>query len=102
MENQSAKYPITIAGKKLILRFDLSDSPTKQGVRLQFVMSEEPKDVRDKDELKNALSIVLQKRFGSAGIPIDYDERNPYKNVIAYIVPLSSITKLLTDILKGQ
>jgi hypothetical protein len=100
MENQSVKYPVTIAGENLVLQFDLSDAPTKQGIRLQFVMKNEPKDIRDKDELKNKLSIVLQKKFGDAGIPIDYDERNPYRNVIAYIVPISSISKTLVDILK--
>jgi hypothetical protein len=44
---------------------------------------------------------VLQKRFGDAGIMVDYDDRNPYENVIGFLVPLTSVSKMLTDILKG-
>jgi hypothetical protein len=101
MKSNSARYPITIAGQKLILQFDTSDAETKKGVRLQFVMEQDPSDPRDKDDLKNKLSVVLQKKFGESGIVIDYDERNPYINVIAFIVPISSIASILIEILRS-
>jgi len=96
-----AKYPITIAGQKLLLQFAISDASSKQGINMQFVMEQEPQDVRDRDALKDKLSVVLQKKFGDANIPLDYNERNPYKNVISFIVPMSSISKMLVDVLKG-
>jgi hypothetical protein len=101
-KSNNIKYPITIAGQKMVLQFVVSDAPTKQGIRLQFVMSKAPEDIREKDILKNKLSVVLQKLFGDAQISIDYDDRNPYENVIAYIVPMSSISNILVDILKGK
>jgi hypothetical protein len=102
MKVQSIRYPVNIAGQRLVLQFEVSDAPTKKGIRLQFVMPEVPQDIRDKDALKDKLSVVLQKIFGEAKITIDYDERNPYENVIAYIIPISSISEILLNVLKGN
>jgi hypothetical protein len=108
MDVISTKYPVTIAGQKLILQFDISDSDTKKGVKMQFVMdpkqgsSDSRENDNNKAELRDKLSIVLQKKFGEAGIPIDYDERNPYNNVIGFIVPLSSLASNFVDILGGK
>jgi hypothetical protein len=102
MESTQATYPITILGQKLILNFEVSDAPTKKGINLQFVMQNVPQDARDKEQLQNKLSIALQKRFGDAGIPIDYNERNPYNNVISFIIPISSIADQMIKVLKGQ
>lgn len=96
------QYPITIAGQKLTLRFETSDSPTKKGINLQFVMENEPTDPRETQELANKISVALQKRFGDAGIAIDYNERNPYKNVVSFIVPIATISDYLMNVLKGQ
>jgi hypothetical protein len=96
------QYPITIAGKNLILQFDISDAPTKLGVNMQFVSKEDFADERDKQDLANKLSVVLQKKYGDAGIAIDYNERNPYKNVISYIIPLSAVSTIMMNMLKGQ
>lgn len=102
MESAQGTYPITISGQKLILNFEVSDAPTKKGINLQFVMQNEPSDPRDKEQLRDKLSIALQKRFGDAGIPIDYNERNPYKNVISFIVPISSVADQMIKVLKGS
>jgi len=102
MESTQATYPITILGQKLILNFEVSDAPTKKGINLQFVMQNVPQDNRDREQLQNKLSIALQKRFGDAGIPIDYNERNPYNNVISFIIPISSIAEQMIKVLKGQ
>jgi hypothetical protein len=102
MESAQGTYPITILGQKLILNFEVSDAPTKKGINLQFVMQNEPTDTRDKEQLRDKLSIALQKRFGDAGIPIDYNERNPYKNVISFIVPISSVADQMIKVLKGS
>jgi hypothetical protein len=102
MESAQGTYPITILGQKLTLNFEVSDAPTKKGINLQFVMQNVPQDTRDKEQLQNKLSIALQKRFGDAGIPIDYNERNPYNNVISFIIPISSIADQMMKVLKGQ
>lgn len=96
------QYPITIAGKNLVLQFDISDAPTKLGINMQFVSKEGFPDERDRQDLANKLSIVLQKKFGDAGIAIDYNERSPYKNVISYIVPISAVSNVMMGILKGS
>jgi hypothetical protein len=94
-------FDITVAGKKYKLRFDVNDNPTKLGVKMQFVLDQELEDPRDKQMLANEISVALQKRFGSSGIMIDYDDRNPFRNVIGFIVPLNSIALLLIKSLKG-
>jgi hypothetical protein len=96
------QYPITIAGKNLVLQFDISEAPTKLGINMQFVSKEDFTDERDKQDLANKLSVVLQKKFGDAGIAIDYNERSPYRNVISYIVPLSAVSAVMMNVLKGQ
>jgi hypothetical protein len=32
---------------------------------------------------------------------VDYDDRNPYKNVIGFIVPLNSVAKMIIQAMKG-
>ena len=94
-------FDITVAGKKYKLRFDVNDNPTKLGVKMQFVLDQELEDPRDKQMLANEISVALQKRFSAANIAVDIDERNPYKNVIGFIVPLNSVALLLIKSLKG-
>jgi hypothetical protein len=97
------KASITVAGQKLGLQFDLNTNETKRGVKMQFILDPaNPVDPQVKAELTQKISSALQKRFGDAGIMVDYDDRNPYENVIGFLVPLTSIAKILTDILKGS
>lgn len=102
MEAVNPKFNITIAGKKYQLQFDVNSNPTKKGVKLQFILDQEFQDPRDKQALANEISVTLQKRLGASNIMVDYDERNPYKNVIGFIVPLSSISMMLIKAMKGS
>jgi len=95
-------YSVTVEGKKYRLQFDVNDNPSKKGIKMQFILDQEFQDPRDKQALSNKISIALQKRFSEANIAIDMDERNPYKNVIGFIVPLSSISEILINVLKGN
>jgi len=94
-------YNVTIAGQNLKLRFISEESPTKMGINMQFVIENVLEDPRDKQELSNKISVVLQKKFGDSGIAIAFNDRNPYQNVISFIVPIDSISKVLVDILKN-
>jgi len=94
-------FDITVAGKKYKLRFDVNDNPTKLGVKMQFVLDQEIEDPRDKQMLANEIAVALQKRYSNSGIVLYVDDRNPYKNVIGFIVPLSSISTMLIKALKG-
>lgn len=100
-EAVNPRLNIKVGGKKYLLQFDLNTNPTKKGVKLQFILEGEPEDPRDKQALASEISVALQKRFGSAGIMVDYDDRNPYKNVIGFIVPLESVSKLIIKAMKG-
>ena len=102
MEAVQPKASVTIDGKKLGLLFDVNSNPTKKGVKMHFVLEEKFEDPRQKQALASKISTALQKRFGDAGIVIDYDERSPYENAISYIVPLQSISELLVKALKGE
>lgn len=95
-------FNITIGGKKYKLRFDVNDNPTKKGVKMQFVIDQEFEDPRDKQMLANEISVALQKKLGAAGVMVDYDDRNPYKNVIGFIVPLNSVAMLIIKSMKGS
>lgn len=101
MEAPKPRYSATIAGKKLGLQFDVNSNPTKIGIKMQFILDQEYEDPREKQELANKISTALQTRFGEAGVMLDYDDRNPYKNVIAFIVPLAAVSNILMNILKG-
>jgi len=94
-------YNVTLEGQTFKLRFVPEESPTKQGINMQFVMQNEPEDPRDTQALANKMSVALQKKFGNAGIAVTYNDRNAYKNVISFIVPMDSISKMLVDALKG-
>ena len=93
---------VTVAGQKLGLQFDLNTNETKRGVKMQFILDNEAVDPKEKQELTQKISTALQKRFGDAGVMIDFDDRTPFKNVIGFLVPLNSIATLLLNILKGQ
>lgn len=101
MKSASKIYNVTLEGQSFKLRFVPEESPTKQGINMQFVMQNEPEDPRDKQALANKISVALQKKYGDAGVAITYNDRNPYKNVISFIVPIDSIAKMLVDVLKG-
>jgi hypothetical protein len=101
MEAVQPKASVTIDGKKLGLLFDVNSNPTKKGVKMHFILEEKFEDPRQKQALASKISTALQKKFGDAGIVIDYDERSPYENAISYIVPLQSISELLIKALKG-
>ena len=94
-------FDISVAGKKYKLRFDVNDNPTKKGVKMQFIIDQEFEDPRDKQALASEISVALQKKLGAAGVMVDYDDRNPYKNVIGFIVPLNSVAKLIIRAMKG-
>ena len=95
-------FDITVGGKKYKLRFDVNDNPTKKGVKMQFIIDQEFEDPRDKQMLANEISVALQKKLGAAGVMVDYDDRNPYKNVIGFIVPLNSVAMLIIKAMKGS
>jgi hypothetical protein len=101
MEAVNPRFNITVAGKKYMLQFDVNDNPTKKGVKMQFILDQEFEDPRDKQMLANQISVALQKRFSASNIVVDIDERNPYKNVIGFIVPLNSVAMMLIKALKG-
>lgn len=95
------QYNVTVAGQTLALRFDVNKNPTKMGIKLQFVIPNPEMDPRDKQELANKISTALQKRFGDAGVMIDYDTQTPYKNVIGFVVPIGAVSDMLVKIIKG-
>ena len=100
MDAVKPKASVTIEGKKLGLLFDVNSNPTKKGIKMHFVLEEKFEDPRDKQALASKISTALQKKFGDAGIVIDYDERSPYENAISYIVPLQSVSEMLIKALK--
>jgi sporulation protein YlmC with PRC-barrel domain len=101
MQAANPKVSVTIDGKKLGLLFDVNSNPTKKGIKLHFVLDKKEMDPREKQALASKISVTLQKKFGAAGIVIDYDERSPYENAISYIVPIQSISDILLKALKS-
>jgi predicted secreted protein len=101
MQAAKPKATVRIEGRNLGLLFDVNNHETKKGIKLHFILDEQFDDVRQKQALASKISTALQKKFGEAGIVIDYDERSPYDNAISYIVPLQSISEMLLKALKG-
>jgi len=95
-------FPVNVAGQELTLRFDTNVNKTKKGVKLQFVLSNPPQDPRELQNLANEIGTELQKKFGEAGLQIMYDVENPYKNVIGFLLPLTSLADhLVKDVIKS-
>lgn len=94
-------FDISVAGKKYKLRFDVNDNPTKKGVKMQFVIDQEFEDPRDKQALANQIAVALQKKLSTSNIVVDVDDRNPYRNVIGFIIPLNSVAMMIIKAMKG-
>ena len=95
------EIPVNIAGQSMKLRFDTNINKTKKGVKLQFVLPGIPEDPRQLQQLANKIGSELQTEFGNAGLQIIYDVENPYKNVIGFLLPLTSISDfILKNVLK--
>jgi hypothetical protein len=105
LQNTRYSVNLTVDGERFIipLQFEVEDSPSKKGINMQFVLPKDKiKDPRKKQEFANKISVALQKKFGEAGIPIDYNERNAYMNVASFIVPMNAIAGFLMKTLKGE
>jgi hypothetical protein len=105
LPNTRYSVNLTIDGEKVTipLQFEIEDSPTKKGINMQFILPKERiQDPRKKQEFANKISVALQKKFGEAGIPIDYNERNAYLNVASFIIPLNAVSSWLIKTLKGE
>jgi hypothetical protein len=102
MDEIKPKYNVTLAGQNLVLQFDVNSNPTKKGIKMQFVLPDPNVDPRVKQEIATKISTALQKRYGDAGIMIDYDTQTPYRNVIGFVIPLNNISNFLVDMLKGR
>jgi hypothetical protein len=105
LPNTRYSVNLTIDGEKVTipLQFEIEDSPTKKGINMQFILPKEKiQDPRKKQEFANKISVALQKKFGEAGIPIDYNERNAYLNVASFIIPLNAVSSWLIKTLKGE
>ena len=89
------EFPVEIAGHHLTLRFDVNINKTKKGVKLQFVMNDIPQDPREAQQLASEIGTELQQKFGDAGLQIVYDDENPYKNVVGFLLPLPSLADYL-------
>lgn len=100
--NLNPRYNVKLLGKEIVLQVDISDAPTKKGLNLQFVFPEPMEDPIVRQDVANKLSVILQKKFGASNIAVDYNDRNPYKNVISFIVPIKSISDMLTQMLKTR
>lgn len=96
------EIPVNIAGQQLKLRFDTNVNKTKKGVKLQFVLPQVPEDPRQLQNLANEIGTELQTKFGDAKLQIMYDVENPYRNVVGFLLPLTSIADFITkQVLKG-
>jgi len=105
LPNTRYSVNLTIDGEKVTipLQFEIEDSPTKKGINMQFILPKERiQDPRKKQEFANKISVALQKKFGEAGIPVDYNERNAYLNVASFIIPLNAVSSWLIKTLKGE
>ena len=58
------------------------------------------KSPKDKQALSDKISLVLQKKFGESGVAVAFNDRNPYENVISFIVPMDSIAEVLMRMIK--
>jgi len=95
-------YPVNLAGQQLTLRFDTNINKTKKGVKLQFVLKNPPTDPRELQTLANKIGTNLQSKFAAAGLQVIYDTENPYKNVVGFLIPLTSLSDyLVKKVIKG-
>jgi hypothetical protein len=90
-----------LAGRTYVEGGKSKDVIAHKGVKMQFILDQEFEDPRDKQMLANQISVALQKKLGASGVMVDYDDRNPYRNVIGFIVPLNSVAMLIIKAMKA-
>ncbi len=96
-------YNFNFEGKQFRVRFDVNSNPTKKGLKIQFVPSQNistnPNEAR---QLINDLQIKLNQKLGAIGMAADFDADVPYQNVIGFTIKLGSISNVIIKALGGN
>lgn len=85
---------IEFSGNPYQLTVDVTDSPTKMGVRIKFKpLSELIR--QSKQDVSSQLQETLNKSLGSTGLMVDSDPDNLEENEISFIMSVNHIQNLI-------
>jgi len=84
------------------MRFDVNANPTKKGLKIQFIptenLTQNPDEAR---QIINELQIYLNQKLGNIGMAADFDPDVPYQNVIGFTIKLGSLSNMIVKALGG-
>ena len=102
MLTEEVTYNFPFKNKQFKIRFDVNANPTKKGLKIQFIptenLTQNPNEAR---QIINELQIFLNQKLGSIGMAADFDPDVPYQNVIGFTVKLGSISNMIVKALGG-
>jgi hypothetical protein len=85
---------IEFGGNPYQITVDVTDSPTKMGVRIKFKpMSEVIR--QSKEDIASQLQEAINKQLSDSGLMVDSDKDNLEENEISFIMSVSHIQNLI-------
>ena len=102
MLTEEVTYNFPFKNKQFKIRFDVNANPTKKGLKIQFIptenLTQNPDEAR---QIINELQIYLNQKLGNIGMAADFDPDVPYQNVIGFTIKLGSLSNMIVKALGG-
>ena len=82
------------------LKVSVNKNPTKEGVKVQFVM---PNEIEGdaKAEMAQKLQTKLNQGLSQYNLTVSQDTDVPYSNVIGFLIPIADIKLLIKNAITG-
>ncbi len=82
------------------LKVSVNKNPTKEGVKVQFVMPEQIEGDA-KAEMTQKLQAKLNQGLSKYNLTVSQDTDVPYSNVIGFLIPIADIKLLIKNAITG-
>ena len=83
------------------LKVSVNKNPTKEGIKVQFVLSEAT-DNDKKAEVSQKLQTKLSQNLAPYNLTISIDTDVPDPNTVGFLIPIQDIRLLIRNALKGE
>jgi hypothetical protein len=82
------------------LKISVNKNPTKEGVKIQFVMPEQLEGDA-KAQMTQKLQQKLSQGLSQYNLTVNQDTDVPYSNVIGFLIPIADFKLLIKNAIKG-
>jgi len=82
------------------LKISVNKNPTKEGVKIQFVMPEQLEGDA-KAQMTQKIQQKLSQGLSQYNLTVNQDTDVPYSNVIGFLIPIADFKLLIKNAIKG-